>query len=96
MVRHGTRPAALVAYDQILCADISALVLRNRGAGPFGILKTVEARSHGEFDTIEEVISKSEIETFMTGYKNAAGFAMERLNAAEPTIAPGATVAASG
>ena len=32
----ASRRRRFAAYDDKLCADISALVLRNRGAGPFG------------------------------------------------------------
>jgi len=67
--------------------------LRNRGAGPFGLLNIVDARCGGVFDKIDEVISPEERAEFMAGYKAAAGFAIERLNAAAPTIAKGARVA---
>ena len=93
MVDHGVGPAALRAYDQQLCADISALVLRNRGAGPFGILGLVDERCGGVFDNIDDVIPAAEREAFMARYKAAAGFAIETLNAAPPTISPGARVA---
>lgn len=93
MVAHGVTPAALAAYDQRLCADISALVLRNRGAGPFGILGLVDERCGGVFDSIDEVIPAAEREAFMARYKAAAGFAIETLNAAPPLIAPGARAA---
>ncbi len=89
-VQHGVTPAALRAYDDRLCADISALVLRNRGSGPFGILGLVEERCGGVFDNIDDVIPAAEREAFMARYKAAAGFAIETLNAAPPTIAPGA------
>jgi flavin-dependent dehydrogenase len=92
MVQHGVTPQALQAYDQKLCKDISALVLRNRGAGPFGILGLVDERCGGVFDNIDDVIPKAEREEFMARYKQAAGFAIEALNAAPPTIAPGARV----
>lgn len=92
MLEHGIGPAALRAYDEKLCADISALVLRNRGAGPFGILGLVDERCGGVFDDIDEVIPAAERESFMARYKAAAGFAIETLNAAPPTIAPGARV----
>ncbi len=39
MLEHGITPDALKAYDDKLCAPISQLVLRNRGAGPFGLLE---------------------------------------------------------
>lgn len=92
MLSHGVTPAALRAYDERLCADISALVLRNRGAGPFGLLGLVDERCGGVFDDIEQVIPAAEREAYMARYKAAAGFAIETLNAAPATIAPGARV----
>jgi len=94
VVEHGVNAAALRAYDGKLCTDISALVLRNRGAGPFGILGLVDERCGGVFDDIDEVIPAAEREAFMARYKAAAGFAIETLNAAPSTIAPGARASA--
>ena len=91
-VEHGVQPAALRRYDDRLCADISALVLRNRGAGPFGLLGLVDERCGGVFDDIDSVIAAAEREAYMARYKAAAGFAIETLNAAPPTIAPEARV----
>ena len=85
---HGLGVAALRAYDDKLCADISALVLRNRGAGPFGLLGLVDERCGGVFDDIDLVVPKAEREAFMARYKAAAGFAIETLNAAPPTVRP--------
>ncbi len=82
----GVGPAALHGYDDKLCADISALVLRNRGAGPFGLLGLVDERCGGVFDDIDQVVPKTEREAFMARYKAAAGFAIETLNAAPPTV----------
>jgi 2-polyprenyl-6-methoxyphenol hydroxylase-like FAD-dependent oxidoreductase len=90
LVEHGVAPAALRTYDDKQCADISALVLRNRGAGPFGLLGLVDERCGGVFDDIEKVIPAAEREAYMARYKAAAGFAMHTLNAAPPIIAPGA------
>jgi 2-polyprenyl-6-methoxyphenol hydroxylase-like FAD-dependent oxidoreductase len=92
LLAHGVGAAALKAYDDRLCADVSALVLRNRGAGPFGLLNLVDERCGGVFDDIEQVIPAAEREAFMARYKAAAGLAIETLNAAPPTIAPGARV----
>ena len=86
-------PAALSAFDAELCEKVSALVLRNRGAGPFGLLNLIDERCGGEFDDIEAVVPKAEREEFMSVYKRAAGFAIQTLNEAPPTIAPGAQVA---
>ena len=94
LVEHGVGPAALQGYDSKLCADISALVLRNRGAGPFGLLGLVDERCGGVFDDIDAVIPAAERDAYMARYKAAAGFAIEALNASPPTIAPGARVRA--
>ena len=89
MLAHGgATPAALRDYDARLCKDVSALILRNRGAGPFGLLNLLDERCGGVFDDIEAVLPKAEREQFMRGYQAAAGFAMEKLNASQPILAP--------
>ncbi|MCP9629835.1 flavin-dependent oxidoreductase [Rhodopseudomonas palustris] len=95
MVAHGVNQDALAAFDAKLCGPISQLILRNRGAGPFGLLNLVDERCGGTFDNIDDVIPAAERAAFMAGYKQAAGFAIEKLNAAPPTIAPGAKVTAA-
>lgn len=92
MLSHGVTPQALAAYDAALCAPISELVLKNREAGPFGLLDILDARCGGVFDDIDAVIPAAERREFMARYKSAAGFAIEALNAAPHTIPPGATV----
>lgn len=92
MIDNGANAEALAAFDQLLCDDISAVVLRNRGAGPFGLLNMLDERCGGIFDDIDAVIPADERAEFMRRYQEAAGFAKERLNAAPPTIAPGARV----
>ncbi len=87
MLAHGVTPAALRDYDRNLCKDVSALVLRNRGAGPFGLLNLLDERCGGVFDEIESVIPRAERDEFMRGYKEAAGVAMEKLNASPPILA---------
>ncbi|MBS8228313.1 flavin-dependent oxidoreductase [Vannielia litorea] len=95
MLAHGVTPAALAAYDEKLCGPISEVILRNRGAGPFGLLNMVNDRCGGTFDDIDTVIPPAERAEFMARYQSAAGFARDALNAAPPTIAPGARVAAA-
>ena len=89
---HGTSPEAIAAFEDQLLEPMSKLVLRNRGHGPIGILGVVDERCGGYFENIDDVIDRHEVEEFMSGYKAAAGFAREALNAAPPTIPPGATV----
>ena len=88
LARLGTTPAALVAYNEALCAPISEVVLRNRGDGPFGLLKIVDDRCGGHFTAIDDVISQAERDEYMASYKKAAGFSRDLLNKATPTIAP--------
>ncbi|KIN64062.1 Monooxygenase FAD-binding [Sulfitobacter noctilucicola] len=90
ILSHGLTPAALAAYNAKLCGPISELVLRNRGAGPFGMLNLLDERCGGVFDDIEDVIPQAERDAYMAKYKAAAGFAIDTLNAAEPTIPTGA------
>jgi hypothetical protein len=95
MVEYGVTQEALAAYDDKLCEPISKLILRNRGAGPFGLLNMVDERCGGTFDNIDDVIPPKERAEFMAGYKAAAGLAIEQLNKAPPTIASGARVRAA-
>lgn len=92
MLQHGVTGQALSAYDDQLCSKVSEVVLRNRGAGPFGLLNLLDERCGGVFDDIEDVLPGDERREFMVRYKQAAGFAMEQLNAAPPTIAKGSVV----
>ena len=91
---HGVNEQALAAYDAELCKPVSEVVLRNRGAGPFGLLNMVNDRCGGDFDDIDDVVSPEERADFMAKYKAAAGFARDTLNAAPPTIDAGMRVEA--
>ncbi len=60
MVQHGVTREALAAFDRKMCGPISELVLRNRGAGPFGLLNLVDERCGGQFDDIDAVVPAAE------------------------------------
>jgi flavin-dependent dehydrogenase len=92
MLEHGINATALQAYDAQLCTEMSQLILRNRGAGPFGLLNLLDDRCGGVFENIDDVIPKAERDEFMLRYKKAAGFAAEKLNAAASIIPAGAKV----
>ena len=92
MLEHGVTSRALQAYDTQLCPEISQLVLRNRGAGPFGLLNLLDDRCGGVFDNIDDVIPRAERNEFMLRYKTAAGFAAEKLNSSPSIIPTGAKV----
>ena len=88
--QHGVTAEALAAYDAQLREPISALILRNRGQGPFGLLTIVDERCGGVFENIDDVVSPVERAAFMADYKTAAGFAIEKLNTAPPILGAGA------
>jgi 5-methylphenazine-1-carboxylate 1-monooxygenase len=92
MLEKGATVEALRAYDSELCGPVGQLVFRNRGAGPFGLLRMVDERCGGQFDNIDDVIPAEERAHFMLAYQQAAGFAKEQLNAAPGIIPPGARV----
>jgi 2-polyprenyl-6-methoxyphenol hydroxylase-like FAD-dependent oxidoreductase len=92
ILEHGVNSRALRAYDTQLCKQISELVLRNRGAGPFGLLNLLDDRCGGVFDNIDDVIPRAERDEFMQRYRTAAGLAAEKLNAAPSIIPEGAKV----
>ena len=86
ILERGMTPEALKYYDDQLCSKVSELVLRNRSAGPFGLLNILNDRCGGVFEDIENVIPLNERTEFMSKYKAAAGFAIEALNKAPPII----------
>lgn len=88
LVEHGLTEAALQAYEGELRPNINALILRNRGAGPIGLLGLVEERCDGRFGDINDVVPRAEAEEFMARYKAAAGFAKDALNSSAPLIDP--------
>jgi 2-polyprenyl-6-methoxyphenol hydroxylase-like FAD-dependent oxidoreductase len=94
ITQQGVNVGALAAFDAELCAPIGAVAMRNRGAGPFGLLNMVDERCGGQFDDIDAVIPAEERAAFMLAYQKAAGFAKEQLNAAPPTIPAGVRVVA--
>ncbi|NLR70081.1 flavin-dependent oxidoreductase [Novosphingobium sp. ERN07] len=93
MVEQGVTADTLAAWDAEFCGPIGQVAMRNRGAGPFGLLNMVDDRCGGQFENIDDVIPAAERSAFMLAYQQAAGFAKDRLNAAPRTIPAGAKVA---
>ena len=81
LAEHGVGEAALRAYEARLHGPVSALVLRNRGSGPFGLLEAIER---------DGPMAPEARAAFMAGYAKAAGLEAERLNAAPRTVPLGA------
>jgi len=91
-VDHGATPAALEAYEAEMRPATTKVVLTNRTAGPDAILDVIEERCGGEFENIEDVISRDELADHASAYKKIAGFAVDTLNAAPVIIPEGARV----
>ena len=89
-VDHGATPAALEAYEAEMRPATTKVVLTNRTAGPDAILDVIEERCGGEFEKIEDVISREELADHANTYKKIAGFAVDTLNAAPAIIPEGA------
>lgn len=87
---HGPTSHALVAYEAEILPATSRIVLTNRGAGPDSILDVAAERSGGQFDDIEDVISKQEMAEHGKKYKAIAGFGITETIAKPRTIAQGA------
>jgi len=92
ILEHGVGADALSAYNEALHGPVSNLILRNRSAGPFGLLNIVDERCGGEFENIDDIVPKAERDAFMAQYKSAAGFSRDALNQAPQTIATDARV----
>lgn len=88
-VEHGVGRDALGAYESALIEDRSAMVLRNRGAGPVSMLEPFDERSEEIFGDID-AIQPEALERFVFGYRSASNEAIAALNEAPPTILTGA------
>lgn len=93
-VEHGVGRDALHAYESARLDELSALVLRNRGAGPISALGMVDDRSGVLFgdndidiDNVALHTAHTAVERFIADYRQAARVAVDDLNEAPPTIA---------
>ena len=95
-VEHGLTADALESYEAEMRPVTSKVVLTNRVAGPDSILDLVEERCGGEFDDIEDVIPRAELDAHARKYKSIAGYGIDETNARPATIAPSARCRRSG
>jgi 2-polyprenyl-6-methoxyphenol hydroxylase-like FAD-dependent oxidoreductase len=79
--RHSDIQAALTAYERVRREATTAIVLSNRRMGPEIVMQMAEDRAPAGFNTIEDVISRQELEAVADGYKKIAGFSRDALNA---------------
>lgn len=92
-VEHGVGRDALRAYESERLASVSALVLRNRRAGPFSVLGILDEECAGVLDHVGADTTPRELDRCLRRYQVLARATTEALNDAAPTIAPGARVA---
>jgi 2-polyprenyl-6-methoxyphenol hydroxylase-like FAD-dependent oxidoreductase len=74
-------PGALGAYEADRRPITTALSLRNREAGPERVMQLAAERAPGGFSDVHDVISADELTEIAAGYKRAAGFHPDELNA---------------
>ena len=73
--------AALRTYEQHRLPPTTRIVLANRQQGPEAVMQMVEERAPNGFTSLQDVISKEELEEVSAKYKQLAGFDKETLNA---------------
>lgn len=73
--REGVSPQALESYDNERVPATTNVVLTNRKTPPDAILREVYERSGGKrFDNLEEIVSRSELQSISDRYKRVAGY----------------------
>ena len=78
--RLGLNGAALLEYDRVRVDATTRVVLTNRSNPPDAILREVHERSGDRpFNSIDDVISKEELQAMSNRYKQIAGFDPETL-----------------
>ena len=82
-----TVEAALAAYEADRRPATSALVLSNRAQGPERVMLLAHERAPEGFADIHDVIPAEELTEIAAGYKRAAGFHPDVLNA-RPSLTP--------
>jgi len=74
LANSATPREALAHYDARRRPAMNAVVVRNREFGPTLIMELAEQRAPQGFNTIEDVISRRELEEISLAYKTEAGF----------------------
>ncbi|MET0861551.1 MAG: FAD-dependent monooxygenase, partial [Microbacterium sp.] len=77
----GDAPAALAAYEADRRPATAALAQRTRETGPERVMQLAAERAPEGFADIAEVIPQVELAEIAAGYKRAAGFHPDHLNA---------------
>ena len=84
----GPVAEALRAYEAERRPATARIVLANRGNGPEQVMQLVQERAPNGFESIEDVLTREELEGTAAGYKRIAGFDKDELNAKPPIVTP--------
>jgi 2-polyprenyl-6-methoxyphenol hydroxylase-like FAD-dependent oxidoreductase len=76
---------ALREYEAERLPKTAGIVLRNRLHGPEQVMQLAEERAPHGFGSVEEVISREELESISLRYKRLAGFDVQSLSAQSAT-----------
>jgi 5-methylphenazine-1-carboxylate 1-monooxygenase len=82
---------AVEAYDAQRRPATANVVLANRQVGPERCMEIVEQRAPDGFATLDDVISRAELEEIAAAYKRTAGFAPDALNSRPSLSVPDPT-----
>ncbi|GAA1917655.1 flavin-dependent oxidoreductase [Microbacterium aoyamense] len=85
----GSIDEALAAYELDRRPAMTSLLASTRSAGPERVMQIAAERAPRGFVDIHDVIAADELDDIANGYKRAAGFLPELLNA-RPSLTPGA------
>jgi 2-polyprenyl-6-methoxyphenol hydroxylase-like FAD-dependent oxidoreductase len=77
---HDDINTALREYESKRLPATAKIILQNRQMGPEQVMQIVEDRAPGGFQNLHDVISKDELESIASRYKQIAGFDKEALN----------------
>lgn len=85
--RNGVNESALLAYDNERVARTAQVVTANRLHPPDAILREVYERTGGKrFESIDDVISRTELEEMAERYKQVAQFDVKHLSARQSFV----------
>ncbi len=89
-LQHGLTSDALIAFEALMLPPTTKMVLTNRSAGPDAILDVVEDRCGGQFERIEDVIPRADMDAHAETYKKIAGYGVADTNNRAQIIPVGA------
>ncbi|MDA1237793.1 MAG: flavin-dependent oxidoreductase [Proteobacteria bacterium] len=85
LIELGATEAAIIKFQERTLEGSNRIVLANRESGPDAILQVVEERCGGTFDTLDTVITRTELSEHSAKFKSLVGLSVEQFNK-QPSI----------